>query len=377
MHRVKDFCLIHPTKGNSANKKPSFSTMSSFIPFYFTATNGSSSITSFTNLLENQTFKSLQMPKFECANYTGFEIRDLSSLNITSKTNKARAGGVDTNNIEGLKGEFSRGYRPEKFPPVLMIFPDGSEELWDGYNRYAALNSMGIENFLFAVYYLKPEWMGDRLEDAYDEVSLGFNNHAQCKPSTVNDFVVRGTAWARRQLREVTKNDIVSWVNSISQSWTKKQVESISRQVYQATTVSANITPYTHSNDAKAWVNKNVDTEVNPLIICTKERGYILRAIQQVMSNYVTDSIDTTPTVLYTKGCESPAQVDSQREFAIKFLTHVDNLIMSYAEKRQSNPDSMPFEIIGALPQLIGVEDFDSLVKIDVESIMTNVEEKV
>lgn len=349
--------------------------MPPFITFYYTANNGKNSLTSFTDLLEDETFKSLEAPQFECATYKGFEVRDFSSLNIVSKKNKARAGGVDSNNIEGLKGEFSRGYRPDKFPPVLMIFPDGSVELWDGYNRYTALDAMGIESFPFAVYHLKPEWLGN-LEDAYDEVSLKFNHHAQCKPATTADFVVRGIAWVQRQLREVSKVEIVSWVNSISHSWTKKQVETIARQVYQATTVSANITPYTNSNDAKAWVNKNVDAQVSPLIVCTKERGYILRAIQQVMSNYVVDSIDTTPTVLYTKGCESSAQVDSQRESAIKFWAQVDDLILSYAEKRRSNPNHVPFEILGALPQLNGVENFDSLVKIDVDSITKNVEAK-
>lgn len=222
---------------------------------------------------------------------------------------------------------------------------------------------------------MKKEWE-TRIEDAYDIVSLGLNNHPRCKPATLQDFVTRGIVWAERQPEEIKKKDIIAWVNGISHSWSKGQVETIANQVYQQTTIATTITPYTHPKIAKAWVSNNVDTQssTNPLVVCCKEDGYVERAFLQVMKNYIgnveqnIDPIDTTDIIVYTKACETSEQVASQREFALKYLKQMDHLVLQYAAKRVAN-QGISYQVIGALPQLNDSEDLTSLVKFDLDSV--------
>lgn len=347
--------------------------MSQFVPFYYTSSK--SSIVSWDNLLENESFCSLEAPVFSCADFEDIFIKDLSTLGVVDLVNRARAGGVDSNNIDALCGEFARGYRSDRFPPVLMVFPNGSIELWDGYNRYNVCKLMKIESFPFAVYHLKKEWE-TRIEDAYDIVSLGLNNHPRCKPATLQDFVTRAIVWVKRQPEEMKKKDVIAWVNGISHSWNKGQVETIASQVYQQTTIATTITPYTHPKIAKAWVSNNIDTQssTNPLVVCCKEDGYVERAFLQVMKNYIgnaeqkIDPIDITDIIVYTKACETSEQVESQREFAFKYLKQMDHLVLQYAAKRMAN-QGISYQVIGALPQLNDIEDLNSLVKFDLDSV--------
>lgn len=342
--------------------------MTQLIPFLYTAIGGKSSITNYDALMENKTFKSICTPEFECAIFKEISIRDISSLNVTSTTNRARAGGVDTKNINGLCSEFSRGYRTDSFPPVLMMLPDGTSELWDGYNRHQACNIMEIKSFPIATYELKQEWM-NRVEEAYLIVSLGLNNHAQCKPATQQDFVTCGINMVRVSKDEMTKADIITWINQINHSWSKRQVETIANQIYQQTTVASNITPFPHPRDAHAWVRENIKSEEPTLVVCCKETGYFNRAHIQIMKNYIgnedagIDPIETTSAVLYTKACETSTKVNAQRQYGMKYIEDLDKLNLEYAKKRAANPHHTPYEIIGAIPQLNGVEEMDSLVE--------------
>ena len=344
--------------------------MSQLIPFLYTA--GKSSITNFDAVMESKTFKSICAPEFECATFKEISIHDIDSLNVVSSTNRARAGGIDMKNINGLCSEFSRGYRTDSFPPVLMVLPDGTCELWDGYNRYKACTIMNIKSFPIATYELKQEWM-NRVEEAYLIVSLGLNNHAQCKPATQQDFVTCGVNMVRAQKDEMTKKEIVTWITQIKHSWSKKQVETIASQIYQQTTVASNITPFPHPRDAHSWVDENMSvTEASfPLVVCCKETGYFSRAHIQIMKNYIgnadagIDPIETTTAVLYTKACETSAKVNAQRQYGIKFLENLDQIALAYAKKRAANPHHTPYQILGAIPQLIGLESMDSLVEFD------------
>lgn len=345
--------------------------MTNIVPFFYTA--GSSSITNWDELIKNNTFNSMDIPMFECLDYIGLEFINISSLNIVQQVNTARAGGVDTNNIDGLMNEFRRGYRVGELPPILVIHSNGKKkDLWDGYNRYNAITNLNVKDFPFLVYQLKEEWQ-DRIEDAYDIVSLGANNHAQCKPATIPDFVTRCANWVMRNGNNKTKDEIIDWINLIDHSFNASQVETISNKVYQETTIAVNITPYSHPKTAKAWVGNYVDNQTsnNPLVVCCKEDGYIERAYLQIMKNYIGHStkendnvkeIDNTDVILYTKGCETAEQVVAQREFAIKYLNQLDDLVIKYAAKKLTNLKKA-YQISGALPQLNGLEELDELVK--------------
>jgi len=333
--------------------------MTQIVPF-FTANS-----TNWDELLDNPTFSSLVVPEFECADFDGTEVMEWVELQIQQDKNRARAGGVDTNNINGIIAELQHGYRVTELPPIVMKLPNGKKELWDGYNRYNASYQLGIEDYPFLVYTLRDEW-ADRIEDAYDMVSLSANNHTVAKRHTINDFVLRGVQYCKRHSNSLTKSEINSWVASINHSFTAKQVSDIVDKIYQQTTIAVNIAPYVHPKSAQSKVSEIVDTQssTNPVVICSKENTYIERGFLQIMKNYVENGIDLTDVVTYTKGCETAEEVTEQREHAVDYLKQLDSLVIQYAAKRMTS-QSPSYLIAGALPQLIGVEDPQSLVELD------------
>lgn len=332
--------------------------MTQIIPFY--APSG----TNWDAVLSNSTFKSLSAPVFECLDFVGVYVKDWNSLNIQQAANKARAGGVDTANINGLISELQVGYRVTEIPPIVVELPNGKEETWDGYSRNNACYELGISDFPFFVYRLKDEW-ADRVEDAYDIVSLGANNHTVSKRHTINDFVNRGVCFAKRHASNLSKKDIETWVGTINHSFTAKQVSDIVDKIYQQTTIAVNIAPFVHPKNAQAKVSEIVDsgTSTNPVVICCKDKTYIERGFLQIMKNYVENGIDETDVVTYTKGCETAEEVVDQRKNAAEYLKKLDALVVQYVTKRLTTQSSA-YSIAGALPQLIGVEDPQTLVEV-------------
>lgn len=333
--------------------------MTQIVPFF------QSNVTSWDALLSNPTFMSLDIPQFECADFDDIEIIKWNRLQIQQQTNKARAGGVDTNNINGLIAEFQKGYRVTELPPVVMVLPNGKKELWDGYNRSNAAYELGIQDYPFLVYRLKKDW-ANRIEDAYDMVSLGANNHTVAKRHTINDFVNRGVCYCKRHGSDLSKSQIKTWIASINHSFTPKQVDDIVNKIYQQTTIAVNIAPFVHPKNAQSKVAEIVDTEssTNPIVICCKDVMYVKRGFIKIMENFVENDIDVTDVVTYTKGCETAEEVTAQRQFGVNYLKKLDDLAVQYVVKRMSS-QSPAYSIAGALPQLIGVEDPQSLVEID------------
>lgn len=288
-----------------------------------------------------------------------------NTLQIQEDANRARAGGVDTNNINGIIAELQHGYRVTELPPIVMKLPNGKKELWDGYNRYNASYQLGIEDYPFLVYTLRDEW-ADRIEDAYDMVSLSANNHTVAKRHTINDFVLRGVQYCKRHSNSLTKSEINSWVDGINHSFTAKQVSDIVDKIYQQTTIAVNIAPYVHPKSAQSKVSEIIDTQssTNPVVVCAKEDTYIERAFLQIMKNFVHHNIDVTDVVTYTKGCETAEQVLGQRKFSLEYLKQLDSLVIQYAAKRMISQGSS-YSVVGYLPQLIGVEDPNSLISVE------------
>lgn len=333
--------------------------MTQIIPFFTT------NVTEWDDLLENPTFASLEVPQFECAEFVGTQVMEWANLHIQDEKNRARAGGVDSNNINGLIAEFQHGYRVTELPPIVMILPNGNMELWDGYNRYNAAYELGITDYPFLVYRLHNEWES-LIEDAYDMVSLSANHHTVAKRHTVNDFVLRGVCYCKRHGNSLSKDQITTWVSTIEHSFTPKQVTDIVDKIYQQTTIAVNIAPYAHPRSAQSKVSEIISTQTstNPVVICCKEKTYIERGFLQIMHNYVEHGIDMTDVVTYTKGCETAEEVVDQRHSAVDYLKQLDALVIQYAAKRLTSQSSS-YDIAGALPQLIGVEDPQSLVELD------------
>ncbi|NDI20078.1 MAG: hypothetical protein EBY85_02105 [Burkholderiaceae bacterium] len=99
------------------------------------------------------------------------------------------------------------------------------------------------------------------------------------------------------------------------------------------------------------------------VIICCKENTYIERGFLQIMKNFVENDIKETDVVTYTKGCETAEEVVQQRQDAVEYLNKLDALVIQYVTKRLTTQSSA-YSVAGALPQLLGVEDPQSLVDV-------------
>jgi hypothetical protein len=177
------------------------------------------------NLLPNRE----QRRKFRSATFKTTIIEDIANIDVGGKTvkNRARSGGTDNTNTENLEGEFDRGIRYDQLPPIA-VYINGVFTLIDGFTRFRALQRRGQIAWAFDVYEIND---GYTLEDLFDEIGLGANNHPASKSSEDKDFVVRGLNWVNRQEGFVSEDQIFNWVNNIPHTFTEKKVKSIVKSI--------------------------------------------------------------------------------------------------------------------------------------------------
>ena len=327
--------------------------------------------TNWVKVLTQKVFKALSPPKFPCATYVGTKVLKWNELNIdTIETrNRARAGGVDQKQIDGIINTLSSGYDPTQLPPIVIQMTDGTLELWDGYHRYCACQSLDYTDFPFNVYTLNEDWV-DRIDDAYDIVSLGANNHLTAKRHTRADFVLRGVEYSKRNGNK-SISQLRAWVNSIEHTFRDSDVEIICKNIFNQTTAAVNVKPYPHPKIARQKVieleGQEATASRNPIVMCCKEDEYVERALLSIILNSTDpdDPIDTTSVVAYTKNCETAEQVVKQRENALRMLKEKEQRILQYAAKRLTNLDTPSYELLGFLPQLVDIEAMDKLVDAD------------
>jgi hypothetical protein len=167
--------------------------------------------------------------KFNSARYRNTVIEDLSNIDVGGKTvkNRARSGGTDNINTENLEGEFDLGIRYDQLPPIV-VFINGVFTLIDGFTRFRALQRRGQIAWAFDVYEINN---GYTLDDLFDEIGLGANNHPASKSAVSDDFIVRGLNWVKRQGSVVSEEQISHWVNNIPHTFTEKKVKSIVKSI--------------------------------------------------------------------------------------------------------------------------------------------------
>ena len=170
-----------------------------------------------------------QRRKFRSATFKTTIIEDIANINVGGKTvkNLARFVGTDNINTENLEGEFDLGIRYDQLPPIV-VFINGVFTLIDGFTRFRALQRRGQIAWAFDVYEINN---GYTLDDLFDEIGLGANNHPASKSAVSDDFIVRGLNWVKRQGSVVSEEQISHWVNNIPHTFTEKKVKSIVKSI--------------------------------------------------------------------------------------------------------------------------------------------------
>ena len=161
--------------------------------------------------------RALRRKLFKCASYVDVFTLRLDELNLGNdvQQNKARSIGVKFKTIHDLISDFSKGIRYDQPLPIVVLY-DNEYYLIDGFHRVTALSRIDQESWIFDLYELED---GFTLDDLFDEVGLGSNDHPPSTPSSRDDFILRGVKWVERQKRTVSKDEIQSWLDGISHSF--------------------------------------------------------------------------------------------------------------------------------------------------------------
>jgi len=311
----------------------------------------------YASLIQHPVFSAViaDIPKFEGLENGRFEIFDMFLITLDKEDNEARAGGTRLK-----EKDLEKGWDVTQ-KPLIVVYHEGSAYLWDGFNRWIKLDSMGMTTAPVWSYTLKK---GYDFQDVKEIVQLSANDHPNSDEATRRDFINTGVRWAERHNIDDLK-EIRSWVMKSNHQFKEKDVDKIASTILVESEVK-NIRHIPTGSAARkeaftfldADLSYNGDDIKNPIVICTKELGYIQDAFLQHMKKFVQDegNLETTQLVGYTKGCETEQQVIDQREYAKEKFDELDKLICKYAYLKSQLNGKTPYEWEGFLPQLFGKE---------------------
>ena len=306
-------------------------------------------------------FKNLELPKFRTANVIGLEIRDCSSIIYTNdkgqEINVARSTGTDYVNRERIKtGIEVNGIQIDVIPPVIL--PDGTSV--DGFTRGGALKVLEQEKWVYLVVGLKD---GFSIEDLKDELGLGCNDHSPSKSATEDDFEVRLRNWITRQEDSPTVQECMNWWNSIPHSFSQKVVENRCTKVVNNIMASSSMVSFTKES-AETLVKKILKEKLpeNAAVIAinngnsTYHKRAFFDALQAVAEGKVPVPVGFLQNVTAEKA-------DDERKKLTKQIAKLNKMFRVAAEKYNTDPTFELLSIEGFVPQALGAEDPDKLIR--------------
>ena len=306
-------------------------------------------------------FKNLELPKFRTANVVGLEIRDCSSIIYTNdkgqEINVARSTGTDYVNRERIKTSIEvNGIQIDVIPPVILR--DGTSV--DGFTRGGALKVLEQEKWVYLVVGLKD---GFSIEDLKDELGLGCNDHSPSKPSTEDDFEVRLRNWILRQESSPTVQECMNWWNSISHSFSQKIVENRCNKVVNNIMASSSMVSFNKveaETVAKKILKEKLPENAAVIAINNGNKTYYQRAFFEALQVVSNGKVPVPVGFLQNVTAE---KADDERKKLTKNIAKLNKMFRVAAERYNTDPTFELLSIEGFVPQALGAEDPDKLVR--------------
>ena len=185
--------------------------------------------------------KSCCPPTFRSVYRGEFKIVAVDQLvnenNEGQKLNPARSQGIDWVNVATISNSFLvKGFDVTLMPPIVLT--DGT--VIDGNNRVEALRQSG---FNFACVYEVRIKDGKDVEDVFDEIGLGMNNHLSAKPVTLKDCEIRLTKYFKRQGKYDLESGI-QWFSTFDHPFSEKKVQGTVDKVISNMRESETMSPF-------------------------------------------------------------------------------------------------------------------------------------
>jgi len=309
-------------------------------------------------------FNNLELPKFRTANVVGLEVRDCSSIIYTNdkgqEINVARSTGTDYVNREKIKNSIEvNGIQVDVIPPVILL--DGTSV--DGFTRGGALKVLEQEKWVYLVVSLRD---GYDLEDLKDELGLGCNNHSPSKPATEDDFEVRLRNWITRitsQEKTVTVQECINWWNSIPHSFSQKVVENRCNKVVNNIMASSSMVSFNKEaaeSVAKKILKEKLPENASVIAINNGNTTYHKRAFFEALESVAEGKIPVPVGFLQNVTAD---KADDERKKLTKQIAKLNKMFRVAAEKYNTDPTFELLSIEGFVPQALGIEDPDELIR--------------
>ena len=299
------------------------------------------------------------IPQFKSVYSIGFQIREIKALkNVNADgqlKNPARSQGIDYDNVNKIQYSFiNQGVDSSIMPPIIL--PDGT--VIDGNNRVEAYRQIGAQ---YVLVYCVEINEGFTIDDVYDEVGLGMNNHLVSKPMTLKDCKVRLHRYFKR-IEEPSLEKGVEWFESFNHCFSEKEVNDAVQDVIQKERVADTMSPYNKKSTAKYIEEKSLGNFI-PLNVNVKDS----RSLMHYLSREVLSIIDKTsktgkvPELLgFLSNCEAE-DAEEQRRKTMKLIKmynkKFNNVLMLMKAAEEDGED---FELIRLNKWMAQITDVES-----------------
>lgn len=298
-------------------------------------------------------YSGLKYPSYRTVSIVGLEVRDVDSIICVNENgqivNLARSLGTDNVNALGIKQSFlSRGLDVSCVPPIIL--EDGTQ--LDGYTRQSVLIDIGQEKWVYLVVRLNA---GYTLEDAYDEVGLGANDHLQCKPATMQDFKKRLRAWVARQEKFPTLNQCIAWFDGIPNSFDSDKIQKACEDVINSCLSANTMESFTAKTAAHAGAMILGRQGQKTFAINNSNTTYFDRTVIDMLEHF-DETGEVAPAVGFLDKVQSE-DADASRKALRKKVAKINRAISKLVVKYQEDPEFNFVNLEGFIGQIIGAED--------------------
>lgn len=302
-------------------------------------------------------YSELVFPAFRTVRVLGLESRQTDSIIYVNEkgqiVNLARFTGTDNVNRAGIQSSLqTNGLCVTEVPPIVL--KDG--RLIDGYTRQSVIVGMEQDTWVYLVVELKD---GFTIEDAYDEVGLGANNHLTSKPATIQDFKKRLGSWMNRQDTAPSLHDCIAWFNNISHSFDDKQVKNACEDVMNKHLTSVTMESFDTKTASVLGAEILELKGEKVLAFNNSNETYFKRVVYDQLMHF-DETGDVAPVVGFLD--KVPAEdADSARKAMRKKAARINRAFCKLIVKYQEDPEFLFFPFEGCVGQQIEVEDRNTL----------------
>ena len=302
-------------------------------------------------------YSELVFPAFRTVVVLGLESRQTDSIIYVNEKgqiiNLARFTGTDNVNRAGIQSSLqTNGLCVTEVPPIVL--KDG--RLIDGYTRQSIIVGMEQDTWVYLVVELKD---GFTIEDPYDEVGLGANNHLTSKPATIQDFKKRLGSWMNRQEVTPTLHNCIAWFNNISHSFDDKQVKKACEDVMNKHLTSVTMESFDSKTAATLGAEILQLEGEKVLAFNNSNTTYFERVVYDQLMHF--DETGSVAPVVGFLDKVAAEDADSVRKALRKKAAKVNRAFAKLIVKYQEDPEFVFFPFEGCVGQQIEVEDRNTL----------------